>query len=1314
MSNTTTRTFDYQDDKSSKFWEVTQNGNVVTVRYGKTGTTGQTQDKTFDDAAAAVKHKAKLIAEKVGKGYVERGGSQAASVSVPEATAVTATDSAALLSAEPTAKKATTKTAAKTTPAKAVKPAAPAKPKNPAQDPEATPDSLLALLDKDDATNRLLAKHPRASAELLEKLSHSSDKATRQGVAGNPNTAPVVYVKLGQQFPQEFLANPALDLLLMINPGLMEEVPQALLIRLLKQADCPASLLTWAAGHPQAKVQLAVAMNAKAPEEALVKLRASQHATVLEAVGASQCSPVLAQEPEKVFEQAVKERLSAMTISELSGAWDCRDIGLAQWPYLPLAFRLKEANGGPPDWGAVLSQLVNTTWTPDVILKLIGHETAGLSVARHPGMPMVVCESVLETLAKDPNERTRRSIADNPATPAAVLEALAKDPDNWVRSDLANNPSTPVPVLKALANDENSSVRFSLVKNPSTPITVLEELAKDKESGVRQSVALHPFITLAILEELSKDKKSGVRQSVALNPSTPLAILGVLAKDNDGYVRRCVAENPSTPVDISQTVWHSLVNDKDSDVRRSVAQNSSSPQIVLEALANDKDSDVRRSVAKNSPTPVNVLEVLAEDTDLWVRDGVAENPSTPLAGLAVLAKDINSVVRTSVASNTSAPPAILESLAKDEHSNVRRRVAKNHSTSVELLETLAIDTDSDVRSNVSLNPSTAERVLKILAKDKDSSVRKCIAENPLTPSDVLEKLASDKVADVLRGVAGNPNAPLTTLLRLCESKVEGVRKELACQSHRSAQIRHMLCKDSSEDVRLAVLCNPELDQATLDELAVGIEWEKDALAMLEHPNLSAKSAQIIADKLFTTQPTDSPWYRHELSIASAEVQAAVKANVMLSYPSRDPNKAVLEKRPLAAVMALCAGPFVEPSRIVKVAGSTDWLVRAAVARNPGTPPNLLKKLKADAHPLVAALATARHANEAKATSNSGVSDAGASTFDLNRVVQEVLGRMRTDGQAWSCVPLVNSKAWRDHVNIHEFLFWLKRFEEFDEVVKLFIGELDDSQRDFFWKLATQSKDGEVRMRLVKNNAVPVNALEKFIVGESVDVLLVMASKPDVSKDIQSKAEKAAIRLITKKGRSFREMIARNHACLTDAMRERLSKDKESYVRWELERAEKSLYPKWMTQGEGFGWGEDSSMPETEEVEGQIETKIGPLSEIRIRLIGNHLDQLRTVFQRELQIQQGRYVFATGQLTTKDVFNALMWLGYVPASDKVAPTKSGRSTDWLTRLGAALHPGATEGILSLLKKDIDPDVAQAVRLREVGLGTTRDIALRSTT
>jgi DNA ligase-1 len=65
------RYFEFVDDKSSKFWEIAQNGADVTVRFGRIGTNGQTQTKSFADADAATKHAEKLVQEKTGKGYKE-------------------------------------------------------------------------------------------------------------------------------------------------------------------------------------------------------------------------------------------------------------------------------------------------------------------------------------------------------------------------------------------------------------------------------------------------------------------------------------------------------------------------------------------------------------------------------------------------------------------------------------------------------------------------------------------------------------------------------------------------------------------------------------------------------------------------------------------------------------------------------------------------------------------------------------------------------------------------------------------------------------------------------------------------------------------------------------------------------------------------------------------------------------------------------------------------------------------------------------------------------------------------------------------
>ncbi|EFD2586999.1 TPA: WGR and DUF4132 domain-containing protein [Escherichia coli] len=64
--------FIYQDEKSHKFWAVEQQGNELHISWGKVGTKGQSQIKSFSDAAAAAKAELKLIAEKVKKGYVEQ------------------------------------------------------------------------------------------------------------------------------------------------------------------------------------------------------------------------------------------------------------------------------------------------------------------------------------------------------------------------------------------------------------------------------------------------------------------------------------------------------------------------------------------------------------------------------------------------------------------------------------------------------------------------------------------------------------------------------------------------------------------------------------------------------------------------------------------------------------------------------------------------------------------------------------------------------------------------------------------------------------------------------------------------------------------------------------------------------------------------------------------------------------------------------------------------------------------------------------------------------------------------------------------
>lgn len=66
------RYFELVEGGSSKFWEVRIEGALLTTRYGRIGTSGQTSTKSFASDGLARKEHDKLVAEKCKKGYVEK------------------------------------------------------------------------------------------------------------------------------------------------------------------------------------------------------------------------------------------------------------------------------------------------------------------------------------------------------------------------------------------------------------------------------------------------------------------------------------------------------------------------------------------------------------------------------------------------------------------------------------------------------------------------------------------------------------------------------------------------------------------------------------------------------------------------------------------------------------------------------------------------------------------------------------------------------------------------------------------------------------------------------------------------------------------------------------------------------------------------------------------------------------------------------------------------------------------------------------------------------------------------------------------
>jgi DNA ligase-1 len=66
------RYFELVEGNSSKFWEVRIEGALLTTRYGRIGTSGQSSTKSFASDVLARKEHDKLVAEKCKKGYVEK------------------------------------------------------------------------------------------------------------------------------------------------------------------------------------------------------------------------------------------------------------------------------------------------------------------------------------------------------------------------------------------------------------------------------------------------------------------------------------------------------------------------------------------------------------------------------------------------------------------------------------------------------------------------------------------------------------------------------------------------------------------------------------------------------------------------------------------------------------------------------------------------------------------------------------------------------------------------------------------------------------------------------------------------------------------------------------------------------------------------------------------------------------------------------------------------------------------------------------------------------------------------------------------
>ncbi|MFK3735245.1 WGR and DUF4132 domain-containing protein [Streptomyces sp. NPDC088090] len=93
------RRWEHAGDGAGKFWEAGAEGASVTVRFGRTGTVGQTRVKEFDTPGQAEAYLVKAVGEKERKGYVATGGATAAAPAPAVSASASAVSTASTASA---------------------------------------------------------------------------------------------------------------------------------------------------------------------------------------------------------------------------------------------------------------------------------------------------------------------------------------------------------------------------------------------------------------------------------------------------------------------------------------------------------------------------------------------------------------------------------------------------------------------------------------------------------------------------------------------------------------------------------------------------------------------------------------------------------------------------------------------------------------------------------------------------------------------------------------------------------------------------------------------------------------------------------------------------------------------------------------------------------------------------------------------------------------------------------------------------------------------------------------------------------------
>ncbi|GAB2177025.1 DUF2336 domain-containing protein [Dongia sp. agr-C8] len=343
-------------------------------------------------------------------------------------------------------------------------------------------------------------------------------------------------------------------------------------------------------------------------------------------------------------------------------------------------------------------------------------------------------------------------------------------------------------------------------------------------------------------------------------------------------------------------------------------------------LAADADPETRRRLAERSDVQPEILYFLAEDAAPEVRAGIAANSATPRQADLVLAKDKDVGVRERLAHKIGR---LAPNLSGEERAHIRELTLE---------------------------------VIGILAADRTARIRQVIAESLRhtkdAPLEVIQKLARDAEIRVAGPIL--ESSPLLTdaeLIEIIRSKpIQGALEAIARRRRLGTPLADALVSTalSAPDGVLAVTAllknhNAEIDPATMErilDVAPGFgAWHGP---LVERPKLSGGMMRRLA--AFVSKALLSVLKKRK--DADPETVAAIVAEEQ-RRPAEEPPAEPVAAAPEGADEtqeddAVADAPVGEAAIKAAIAGEQFAAVRAALARDSGLAPPVVRRILASA------------------------------------------------------------------------------------------------------------------------------------------------------------------------------------------------------------------------------------------------------------------------------------------------------------------------------------------------------------------------------